>query len=113
VIIFGSAADHIRLGDAEARVCPICRESTQHSFILTYQYFHLYYIMAAVTARRYACMCQRCSNGIAIERSHLPPPLTKSDPIPFMRRYGLIVGPVIALIGALLLCFILLEFVIK
>ena len=113
MIIFGSGGDRIQLGDAGARLCPICRESTPHSFILTYQYFHLYYVMGTVTGRRYACMCHRCSNGVAIERRDLPATLSPSDPIPFMRRYGLIVGPVLGLIGALLLCIILLEFVIK
>jgi hypothetical protein len=113
MIIFGFGGDRIQLGDAGARPCPICRESTQHFFDLTYQYFHLYYIMGAVTSRRYSCVCHRCSNGVAIERRDLPSPVTKSDPIPFMRRYGILVGPVLVFGGAFLLCYILLEFVIK
>jgi hypothetical protein len=113
LITFGSSVAHIQMGDAGARPCPICRDSTQHSFVLTYQYFYLLDVLGAVTSRRYACMCHRCRNGVAVQRKDLPMGHIQSDPIPFMHRYGLVVGPLIGLIGAILLCFILLEFVIK
>jgi hypothetical protein len=113
MIIFGAKPDRIQLGDAGTQVCPICRETTEHSYVLGYRYFHLYYIFGVVTERRYACLCRRCNNGAAVERKDLPSQFAHTDPIPFLRRYGLLVGPAIGLVGAFLLCFILLKFVIK
>ena len=113
MIIFGTAGGSIQLGDAGVQLCPICREPTQHSLVLRYRYFHLYYFMGAVTSRQYLRVCHRCRNGAVIARKDLPSNIAQPDPIPFMRKYGLLVGGGIVLAGALLICFVLLTFAIK
>jgi hypothetical protein len=97
MIIWGNRRDVIRLGDAGVHTCRICNQETQHSYRLIYQYFHFYFLFGAVHWKQYWLVCERCQNGFQIAKESLPREVQKPEVIPFLRRWGLVVLPLVGI----------------
>ena len=112
-VAFGTYTRQVDLGEAGTRLCPTCRESTQHTYHLQYTFDAFYHSFGWVTSRAYGCICNRCKQGPIISRSDLPLPIAQVKPIRWLHRYGAIFLGGTGLAAAFLLCWILLTFVIK
>jgi hypothetical protein len=90
MIVWGSGGDVINLGVLETRRCDTCEKDRPFNITLQYRYWALYWVFALVTEKKYILACDVCSRGWELESSKIEPHLT-AVPIPFMRRYGLLV----------------------
>lgn len=110
MLIFGSGTDTINVRDEGKTTCPVCECKRRFSLVLNYGYGHIYYVFGFVSFRNYYITCNVCGRGEEINRTDIDPPLER-DPIPFMRRHGLVLIPVIfchiVALGALI------EFLVK
>jgi len=91
MIIWSTGGDLINLGGQQAKPCATCGQERQFSLLLQYRFFALYYLFGVVTQKKYLLLCNICSRGWEMDDAKaLEAQLTKS-PIPFMKRYGLLV----------------------
>jgi hypothetical protein len=90
MIIWGSGGDVVNLGVLETRHCEVCEKDRPFKIILQYRYWGLYWIFNVVTKKNYLLICDVCSRGWEIDAGKLEPQLT-TVPIPFMRRYGILI----------------------
>jgi hypothetical protein len=95
VIIWGTGGDMVNLGVLDTRHCDACEKERPFNIVLQYRYFGFYYIFNFVTKKKYLLICNVCSRGWELDAGKLEPRL-QNAPIPFMRRYGILV-----LIGAI------------
>lgn len=93
----GNSVEAVR--DGGVGPCPVCQGNQPFRILLNYRYAHLWYLFSWITSRQYVCQCTRCNNGYTVEPRAIADKLGKTDPIPFMRRRGWMVG--LALIVAL------------
>jgi hypothetical protein len=96
MIVWGSGGDAIKLGVLETRRCDTCEKERPFDLTLQYRYWALYWIFGMVTKKQYLLACDVCGRGRELEPSKIDPRFA-AVPIPFMRRYGLLVlGAVVA-----------------
>jgi hypothetical protein len=100
MIIGGSGSGVCIAGEAGMRDCPICQNAQRFDLTLQYSYAHIWYVFSWITRRKYLSVCSRCHNGVAISKREFQERVPK-DPIPFMRRRGWLLIPVI--VGAFVL----------
>ncbi|RIK77578.1 MAG: hypothetical protein DCC68_16995 [Planctomycetota bacterium] len=90
MIIFGSGGDNVVVGQLSNQPCEFCGDERPFSVLLNYRYFGFYWVFNCVTERNYWAVCDACQRGMELDEpdliSRLPP-----APIPFMRRWGLLV----------------------
>lgn len=91
MIIWGSGGDVVNLGQVETRRCEICERDRPFSLMLRYRYAHLYYVFSWITEKKYLFLCSICSRGWELDSKKIEANLGKM-PIPFVRRYGALVG---------------------
>ncbi|HEY0781337.1 MAG TPA: hypothetical protein VGE98_02700 [Thermoanaerobaculia bacterium] len=104
MIIWGSGGKVVDLGLTGYEHCEVCEKTRPFHVYLKYRYAHLYYIFSWVTKRQYVKACEVCGRGSELQKADVPallPQLPASDPIPFMNRYGWLIG--LSILGALLL----------
>ena len=108
MIIWGTGGDVVNLGVLDARQCDVCEKDRPFNIILQYRYFGFYWVFNCVTKKKYFLLCNVCNRGWEIDAGKLVLQLQKA-PIPFMRRFGLLIliGVIVGLvflssIGALL-----------
>ena len=97
MIIFGSGGQALSLGAADSRRCEVCEQTRPFSLLLQYRYFHVYYLFRAVVEKQYLLLCDTCNRGWQLDKNQVEARMEKS-PIPFMHRFGCLVG-----LGALLI----------
>ncbi|MEX2186142.1 MAG: hypothetical protein WD875_05075 [Pirellulales bacterium] len=101
MIVWGSGGDVVHIGSIGEQECETCGQHRPFSIVLNYRYFGFYWVFNCVTERKYLAACDVCQHGWKLNpkefQGELPP-----APIPFMRRYGLLVlvGLVAVLIAA-------------
>jgi hypothetical protein len=91
MIVWGSGGDVINLGEVETRRCDTCERDRPFNLTLRYRYAHLYYLFGWVTEKKYLFICDICNRGWELDTQKIEANL-KSVPIPFVRRYGGLVG---------------------
>jgi len=105
MIIFGSAGDVLKLGTVESRVCKTCEKERPFNMLLQYRYWGLYWVFNFVTQRKYFLACDTCQRGWELDERKAEASLKTPPPIPFMRRFGLLllvgISIVIVVIGNL------------
>jgi len=79
------------LGFAEQRLCSVCGQTRQFQLALQYKLFTIYWIFGAVSQKQYFNLCTVCKHGDKVEASQAEAQIQK-NPIPFMHRWGLLVG---------------------
>ncbi|MBO0860803.1 MAG: hypothetical protein J2P21_20425 [Chloracidobacterium sp.] len=99
MIIWGRGGDVVNLGVLETRRCEVCEKDRPFNIILQYRYFGFYWVFNFVTQRKYLLLCSVCSRGWELDSAKVEPGLAKT-PIPFMRRYGILVL-IVAIVGIL------------
>jgi hypothetical protein len=89
ILLSNEAEDLGSVGDHD---CVVCKESRPFHLILEYRYWALYWVFGMVTKRAFAFMCLVCNRRWTIEKSEAEKLIDSNskDPIPFMRRYGLL-----------------------
>jgi len=93
----GKTVEAVR--DAGAAPCPVCKGNQPFRILLAYRYAHVWYLFSWITSRKYISQCARCNNGHVVEPGTIADKLGKSDPVPFMRRRGWLVGAAVLAIG--------------
>ncbi|HTD22738.1 MAG TPA: hypothetical protein VK738_08800 [Terriglobales bacterium] len=90
MIIFGTRGDTHELGDLGMRSCPVCQADRPFKTVVSYRYFHIWFFFGMVTSQKFIEMCTICRRGreIASENARN---LVNTSPIPFMRRFGLLI----------------------
>jgi hypothetical protein len=90
MIIFGTRGDVRELGDIGVRPCPVCQAERFFKNVIAYRYFHIWFLFGMVTSQKFLEMCTICRRGreIASENARN---LVSGSPIPFMRRFGLLI----------------------
>ncbi|EKS70347.1 MULTISPECIES: hypothetical protein [unclassified Caballeronia] len=88
MLIFGSRGKAQGLGQMATQHCQTCERERSFSLGITYRYFHLYFLFGAVTDKRYSIACDVCHRGWELESKEVESQL-KTNPIPFMFRYGI------------------------
>ena len=99
LLIWGWRSKILSLGPTGTWACGPCERPRPFELVLHYRIFHFYWILRAVTSRRYLQMCTVCSRGPEVDQSYA---LTgrDGDPVPAIDRYGLLVaGVVVGLVG--------------
>ena len=91
MIIWGSGGKSVALGSPEYRRCETCERDRQFNVVLHYRYFHLYWILRAVTEKKYYLLCEACSRGWELDKQ-LGEGRFSASAIPFMDRFGLLIG---------------------
>jgi hypothetical protein len=94
--IWGSGGGRAVASDGGMRMCPICDSAQAHDLVVTYRYWHFWYLISFVVTRTYSFVCRRCGNGVVAQPVEYRDKLDK-DPIPFLRRRGWTI-PVFALV---------------
>ncbi len=103
MIVWGSGGDVLNLGTIETRHCDICEKDRAFDLVLEYRYFGFYWIFNFVTRKKYLMLCSICQRGWELDAKKIESAL-KTQPVPFMRRFGCLVGiGVLALIIVLIL----------
>lgn len=90
MIVWGSGGDVIDLGNVDTRRCQTCERDRPFTMVLQYRYWGLYWIFNFVTKKAYLLTCDVCNRGWEVEANTIERHLTAA-PIPFMRRYGIVV----------------------
>ena len=103
MIVWGSGGDIVEVQSEGKQECPNCECKRRFSLLLRYEYTHVYFIFAFVTSRQYFVTCDVCNQGYKVKRKDVEAELERI-PIPFMRRFGCLVG-----LGTIL-CFFILSF---
>jgi hypothetical protein len=88
MIFYGWGRKSIPLTDLGMQPCARCGAVRPFQALLSYRYFHLYWIFCTAFERKYLAVCTICRQGLAVDRSQLPLP-PGDDPIPFMQKWGL------------------------
>lgn len=96
MIIWNSGGDLVNLGTVEEKHCQVCEKDQSFGLILQYRYWGLYWIFNFVTKKQYTLVCDVCQRGWTLDKSEVEDNLD-AVPIPFMRRFGLLV--LIAVVG--------------
>jgi|SRR5579859_3574871 len=92
MIIWGTGKDNVVMRHEESRDCPVCGGTRNFRLLLTYEYFHLYWIFALSHSKKYMWQCTNCQNGIILPKGERPAMMDAEQPnLPFMRRFGLAV----------------------
>jgi hypothetical protein len=94
MLIWGSGSGVCIAGEAGMRDCPVCGSAQRFDLSVSYGYAHIWYLFSWVTRRKYLSVCSRCHNGIVLSKREFRDRVPK-DPIPFMRRRGWLLLPVI------------------
>ena len=93
MLIWGSGGKTVEaVRDGGVAPCPVCQGNQPFRIMLTYKYAHLWYLFSFITSRQYVRQCTRCNNGQVVEQRAIADRLGKTDPVPFMRRRGWLVG---------------------
>ena len=95
MIFWQTGGDLINLGEIQKNECPVCEKERTFNFILSYRYFALYWIFGVLTKKKYMLCCDICERGVELETKKADNFINSLDignPIPFMRRCGLLVG---------------------
>ncbi|HZR29173.1 MAG TPA: hypothetical protein VFA71_10345 [Terriglobales bacterium] len=90
MIIFGTRGAVHELGNLGMRPCPTCGTERPFKNVVTYRYFHIWYLFGMVTSQKFLEMCGICSRGREISSENARN-LVNTSPIPFMRRFGLLI----------------------
>jgi len=90
MIIWNSGGEVMNLGAMDRRRCDTCEATQPFSIVLQYRYWALYWIFSLVTEKRFLLVCDVCHRGSEIEAAAIEQ-LLAADPIPFMRRFGVLV----------------------
>lgn len=90
MIVWGSGGDVVNLGVVEVTHCDVCEKDRAFNLILCYRYWGLYWVFNVVTEKKYMLVCDVCQRGWELDSSRVEEAI-KSVPIPFMRRFGLLV----------------------
>jgi hypothetical protein len=102
MIIFGSGGDLVRVQSEGKQECSYCGCKQRFSLLLRYEFTHAYFIFAFVTSRRYFVTCDECQRGYEVDRAETEPTLERI-PIPFLRRYGCLLGLALVMILTLII----------
>jgi hypothetical protein len=94
LLIWGWRAKWLPLGLSQTLDCVTCERPRPFQLVLQYRIFHLYWIIRAVTSRRYVRMCTVCSRGPEVDRAYAESGLG-GDPVPVGDRYGLLAAGVL------------------
>ena len=103
MIVYGSGGGVAKLGDVGETTCPACGESSNLSAIVTYRYWHIWYILSFLVGRDYYVVCDKCENAAPISAAQAKQQFPR-DTVPFIRKSGwlLVAIPVLffVLVGA-------------
>jgi hypothetical protein len=97
MIIFGTRGDTKELADLGMRSCPICQADRPFKTVVSYRYFHIWFLFGMVTSQKFIEMCTICRRGREITSENARN-LVSSSPIPFMHRFGLLIL-IVAVVG--------------
>ena len=93
MLVWGTGGKTVEAArDGGVAPCPVCQGNQPFRVLLNYRYAHLWYLFSWITSRQYVCQCTRCNNSRVVEPSAVADKIGKTDPIPFMRRRGWLVG---------------------
>jgi hypothetical protein len=101
MIIWGSGGNVVPLGRHETRHCETCEKERLFNLVLRYRYWHLYWIFALVTQKKYLLVCEICQRGWELPSRTVEEAIGRV-PIPFMRRYGFVALVLVIAVCALL-----------
>lgn len=104
-IVWGSGSDLVPLQHF-VHNCVECGSIRPFTLWLRYEYWGIYYVFNRVTRRQYLLLCDSCRHGWEVDSSQVSS-FIESDPIPFMRKYGLVMFPLF--VGLLVLVVIGLD----
>lgn len=99
MIFYGWGKKTAALGELGDQSCPRCGGFRPFRAVLSYKYFHLYWIFGLVTGRKYIAACNGCGQGALLESSQVAH-LNPDEKIPFMEKWGL--GIFLVLIAVIL-----------
>ncbi len=91
MIIWGTRANVVHLGQDGIKPCPVCEKERKFNYILQYRYFHLYWLFGMVTHKEYLLLCEICNRGSKLDTATIEQQFSKSLPIPFMQQFGLVI----------------------
>ena len=107
MFVWQSGGDTINLGTVEERNCNTCEKQRPFDLILQYRYWGFFWIFNMVTEKKYLLHCDVCHRGWQLDTQETEETL-ETSPIPFMRRYGLliyaavVIGVIVLTLGGLL-----------
>src|SRR5262249_20350748 len=104
MIIWGSRGKALDLGVIGTEDCATCEKPRPFHLYLQYRYAHVYWIFKAITEKKYLKLCEICQRGWELDKKKTEETLT-NVPIPFMDRFGYLVG--IAIVGVIILIAVL------
>lgn len=90
MIIFGTGSNTVPCGITHALFCAHCSRQNEFDLLLTYNYFHLYYVIRQVGDKHYLLLCRTCGHGWKCDPQKVEPEL-KRPPIPFTDRNGVLI----------------------
>lgn len=90
MIVWGTRGNSLDLGPVKEDSCSTCGVRRPFHAYLAYRWFHLYWVFAFITERKYMILCQVCKRGSVVD-AHQIEALHREIKIPFMRRYGIFV----------------------
>jgi hypothetical protein len=92
VYVFGTGTDEVDLGRVHTQTCEVCRRDRPFRLKLVYRYEHLFWVFGNARARSYLLVCEACGTAWRIAPADARKlGRLRSDPIPFMRRYGCLI----------------------
>lgn len=90
MIVWGSGTETMRLIDLGTARCETCERERPFVAVLRYKYAHIYWIFSWISEEQHLALCSSCHNGWELEREKVHKLIGK-NPIPFMRRCGILV----------------------
>ncbi|MCD8139413.1 MAG: zinc ribbon domain-containing protein [Planctomycetaceae bacterium] len=96
LLLWGSGGGHAVLGELPEEQCEACGAKSTATALVTYRYWHLWYLFSFLVRREYFKACSACGAVVPFDKTEARLQFPK-DNIPFIRKRGWLA--VIALIG--------------
>jgi len=95
---WGNGQDDVRAGEMGWDYCPRCEDETPTSLLVRYHFGYVYFVFSCITRFEYFLKCDICGYASAIDAAVAKPHVERLD-IPFMRRYGCLMGLGLMVLG--------------
>ena len=94
MIIFGTRGKIIPLASLGEKKCEHCNNKTEFYLVVSFRYFHIFWIPLFITTRSYHTACSICEYGYEIDNVEIDKIISKeeiSSPIPWIYKFGWVI----------------------
>ena len=91
MIIFGTRGKAIMLFSLGEKKCEHCNNKTEFYLVMSFRYFHIFWIPLFITTRSYHTACSICEYGYEMDNVETDKIILKEgipSPIPWIYKFG-------------------------